>query len=228
MNRLTKQRAPFTQVPNELLNDHTISLKAKGLWALMDSKPDGWTFYESALAKECKEGKEAISSGLDELVEAGWLRRSGGREEGTHRFTAYDYELLVTRDGKAVTENPSRETRDGKPATSNTEERNKEEDIPPVVPQSPLGFDAFWQAYPLKVGKPKALASWNKQKLEAISGDVLGGLDRWKRSSQWKRDGGKFIPHPTTFLNQRRWEDSPEPERAVDPYAPLAGEPVPF
>ncbi|CUW85614.1 helix-turn-helix domain-containing protein [Rhizobium pusense] len=135
MNKLTKQRAPFTQVPNNLLTDACISFKAKGLYALMYSKPDGWTFYEGALAKESRDGKEAVRSGLDELVKAGWLRRSGGREEGTNRFTAYDYELMTSRDVGAVAENPSRETRDGKPATSNTDQNNTDED-PSVSPKT--------------------------------------------------------------------------------------------
>lgn len=117
MNKLTKQRAPFTQVPNALLADPDLSLKAKGLYALMYSKPDGWQFYESALVRESRDGKDAVGSALDELVKAGWLRRCGGRADDTGRFTAYDYELLVRRDGLSVAENPLRETRDGKPAT---------------------------------------------------------------------------------------------------------------
>ncbi|WP_246723992.1 helix-turn-helix domain-containing protein [Rhizobium leguminosarum] len=135
MNKLTKQQAPFTQVPNQLLTDSSITLKAKGLYALMYSKPDNWTFYETALAKECKEGKEAVSAALNELVEAGWLKRSGGRQEGTNRFCAYDYEILATSDGKAVTEKPSREIRDGNPATSNTQPTNIDEENPSVSPK---------------------------------------------------------------------------------------------
>lgn len=80
----------------------------------------------------------------------------------------------------------------------------------PVVPTTL--FEDFWLAYPLKVGKPKALASWRTQKLDGCCEVVIGGLERWKLSPQWRRDSGKFIPHPTTFLNQRRWEDSPEPD----------------
>lgn len=32
-------------------------------------------------------------------------------------------------------------------------------------------------------------------------------MERWKRSADWQRDGGRFIPYPATFLSQRRWED---------------------
>ena len=38
----------------------------------------------------------------------------------------------------------------------------------------------------------------------------MDGLRRQKDSVQWQRDGGKYIPHPSTWLNQRRWEDETE------------------
>ncbi|MBN9219564.1 MAG: helix-turn-helix domain-containing protein [Mesorhizobium sp.] len=118
------------------------------------------------------------------------------------------------------------------PPSENSEENNTRDNTksnnPPVAPKASQLFLQFWSDYPLKVGKPKAAASWRSQKLDQEAISIFAGLNRWKASPQWKRDGGKFIPHPTTFLNQRRWEDSPEPERAVNPYAPLPGEPVPF
>jgi hypothetical protein len=36
-------------------------------------------------------------------------------------------------------------------------------------------------------------------------------------SEQWRRDDGRFIPHPATWLNQRRWEDEAEPAAPFDP-----------
>ena len=29
----------------------------------------------------------------------------------------------------------------------------------------------------------------------------------FKKSKEWKKENGKYIPHPTTWLNQKRWED---------------------
>lgn len=212
MNKLTKQHAPFTQVPNELLTDATLSLKAKGLYALMYSKPDNWTFYETALAKESKDGKDAVSAGLDELVKAGWLKRSGGRQEGTNRFCAYDYELMVSRSGFSVTENPSRESRHGKPATNNTEGSKKEKDTPQPPRGEAVGFEEFWSSYPRKVSKPDALRAWKNLKPDLDA--VLLGLKRWKACEQWTKDGGKFIPYPATWLNRQGWNDAIAGEKA--------------
>lgn len=68
------------------------------------------------------------------------------------------------------------------------------------------GFEKFWSAYPRKEGgRPKALIAWIKAKppLEV----VLKALNWQRRSRQWLKDDGDFIPHPSTYLNQRRWED---------------------
>ena len=37
----------------------------------------------------------------------------------------------------------------------------------------------------------------------------MRGLEAWKNSEGWQKDNGSFIPHPATFLNQRRWQDPP-------------------
>ena len=71
-------------------------------------------------------------------------------------------------------------------------------------------FEKFWNAYPRKVAKPDA-----KKKFEKINPDeqmlqtMLTAIEKSKNSDQWRRDGGQYIPHPSTWLNQRRWEDEP-------------------
>ena len=75
-------------------------------------------------------------------------------------------------------------------------------------------FAEFWIEYPNKVAKPTALKSYRK----AIEGgtehdEIMQGLRRWKGCSQWIKDGGQFIPHPTTWLNQQRWADDVQPNK---------------
>lgn len=77
---------PYTQVPNDVLYDGKLSLKAKGLWAYMNAKPSGWFFSADRIAEECSDGREAILAGLRELVAAGLLlakRKGDGRMEYT-------------------------------------------------------------------------------------------------------------------------------------------------
>ena len=70
------------------------------------------------------------------------------------------------------------------------------------------GFATFWDQYPKKVAKPKAMKEWNKIKpSKQILADLMAGLERQKVSADWQKDGGRFIPHPATWLNGRRWDD---------------------
>ena len=65
-------------------------------------------------------------------------------------------------------------------------------------------FDQFWSAYPKKINKQGALKAF--EKVDVPVETLLAALENHKRSAQWVKDGGQFIPHPTTWLNQRRWE----------------------
>lgn len=75
-----------------------------------------------------------------------------------------------------------------------------------IVTDVDSSFAHFWSLYPRKVAKPKALAIWKKMTpaerdmaTDAIPAHV----------HIWRADGRamKHIPHPTTWLNERRYED---------------------
>jgi hypothetical protein len=62
-------------------------------------------------------------------------------------------------------------------------------------------FESFYLSYPRKVAKPQAKKAWSKNK--CVLAEVLPALEQHKKT--WKDP--QFIPHPATWLNQRRWED---------------------
>lgn len=71
-----------------------------------------------------------------------------------------------------------------------------------------LLFARFWSAYPRKEAKQNALRAFEKiNPDEELLSLMLEAIEKQKRSEQWQEDGGRFIPHPTTWLNGRRWED---------------------
>ena len=72
-------------------------------------------------------------------------------------------------------------------------------------------FDRFWQIYPKKVAKKDARKSWAKLKPSPeIVETILAALERQKQTEQWTKEGGRFIPKPTTWLNGERWQDEIE------------------
>ena len=74
-------------------------------------------------------------------------------------------------------------------------------------------FEKFWSAYPRKAGsKQKAFEAFKKA---GVSLDILlEAIETQKNSAQWSKDNGQFIPHPTTWLNGKRWEDQLAVDRA--------------
>lgn len=67
-------------------------------------------------------------------------------------------------------------------------------------------FDSFWEAYPKKIAKVAARKAWGKiANVDAICPEIIAGIARWSTTPQW--GDVQFVPHPATFLNQRRWED---------------------
>ncbi len=67
-------------------------------------------------------------------------------------------------------------------------------------------FEAFWEIYPRKIAKYYAWKCWyrlnNSQKILAIQA-IPKHVRMWKTSGQ----ESEFLPHASTWLNQRRWED---------------------
>jgi len=79
-------------------------------------------------------------------------------------------------------------------------------------------FKEFWRHYPRKVGKGAAEKAWDKIKPgKALLSLILSALDQQKACEQWKRENGRYIPNPATWLNQKRWEDDIGMEDAPDP-----------
>lgn len=72
-------------------------------------------------------------------------------------------------------------------------------------------FEVFWNSYPKKVGKRSALTKW--QQLKPDLDKCLAAIEHQRKSEQWRKDGGQFIPHPDTWLHQGRWDDGPKVEK---------------
>lgn len=70
---------------------------------------------------------------------------------------------------------------------------------------APDPFDLFWSAYPLKKSKKDARKAFAKVK--APLDTLLAALERQKKTPDWTKDGGRYIPYASTWLNGERWED---------------------
>lgn len=92
------------------------------------------------------------------------------------------------------------------PSEEQSEEQTKEQAASAKAENLSISFGEFWKAYPRKTAKGEAEKAFNKafsrdfNKIE----DAIKGIEAYKKTEQWKQG---FIPHPATYLNQKRWED---------------------
>ncbi|QAY93670.1 phage replication protein [Pseudomonas sp. ACM7] len=84
----------------------------------------------------------------------------------------------------------------------------------PLTPPTPAAsatedlFPKFWKLYPNKKGKANAEKAWKKLKVtDELFALIASGLAKQVVCADWTKDAGKYIPHPTTWLNGKRWED---------------------
>jgi hypothetical protein len=58
------------------------------------------------------------------------------------------------------------------------------------------------------VGKLEAKKAWVKMNGSMPDIETLiAKINELKKSDQWNKDKGQYIPNPATFLNQGRWDD---------------------
>jgi len=72
-------------------------------------------------------------------------------------------------------------------------------------------FSRFYSAYPKKKAKQDAIKAWRKISPEnGLFETIMAAVVKQKRSDDWTRENGRFIPNPASWLNGRRWEDEVE------------------
>lgn len=105
---------------------------------------------------------------------------------------------------------------------------------PLVVPQTPpplratgpsaavldAEFDRFWSLYPRRVGKKAARTAYGRARRTATVEQIARALRSQLPDLQAKEL--QYVPHPSTWLNQGRWEDDllQEPEAPLPPQRP--------
>ena len=72
-------------------------------------------------------------------------------------------------------------------------------------------IDKFWVLYPKKVAKADARKAWLQTKdIRPELTNLLTAITAACKTEAWMKDGGKYIPHPATWLRGERWDDELE------------------
>jgi hypothetical protein len=99
-------RTRYATTPHTLLISRDVSLGAKGLYAFLQDKPDGWDFSIAGIASQLKEGREAVLHATRDLERSGYLHRDKTRDAQGRWDVIYTlYDTPFTVDGFPVTDN---------------------------------------------------------------------------------------------------------------------------
>ena len=121
------------------------------------------------------------------VLDAAWDKATAGRKGG--KKTKAEFKQL------------SKEEKENENEIENETEIEKEDECPGG------GFEAFWELYPVKLGKDKAVAAWKALKPDGQA--VCDGVRKWLQTRQWKENNGRFIPRAAKFLEERHYEHLP-------------------
>ena len=116
------KRDNYSIIANHIFKEKGMSLKSKGLLAMMLSLPDDWSYNVAGLVKLSKDGKDSVMSALKELEQNGYLIRTRMMDE-RGRFAGYQYDIFEEPQSlseEPLTENPNT-------VKPNTEQPNTED-----------------------------------------------------------------------------------------------------
>jgi len=146
-----------------------------------------------------------------EAVDGGWLilNRVKYRDKPNSRA---EYYRKWRRDSQNVARNIVQHSATQCNANETQKEEEKEEEVkkkkPPYNPPAGGMFEQFWKIYPRKIGKGKALESFQKlSPNDELFATIIAAVQQQSKSEQWQQNNGQFIPMPSTWLNQQRWGD---------------------
>lgn len=197
------RRRHFTVLPNDTLEDASLSFKAKGLLAYVLSKPDEWRCNSRQLASVGPDGLFAVRKALEELSKAGYAELVKQRNaDGT---TTSEWHI-TEEPTRARFPNPG-ETNTGEPRPLVSTEEQGLKNNPPTPQRGeqakddyPPDFLACWDIYPRKLEKKNALKAYRARLRAGASPDQL--LHATKHYAEHVTATGtelRFVKHPATF-----------------------------
>lgn len=220
--RICKKDEPFTTILNNVIQNLK-NYEALGLYAYLLSLPDGWIFHKKHLSEHTKIGRDKINKLLKilhshNLIDFVQARCANGA------FAQLDLHIKDGRDFKIndlekpcapFTEKP---LTDNQLLVNSTYKRNinkrniNKENIKSICASDDAqkSFEKFWNLYPRKKNKQRALKLWIQKRCAEKDQLILDKLAlQILHDADWKNI--KYIPHPVTYLNNERWEDEITP-----------------
>lgn len=186
----------YTVLPNGILRDTGLSLKTKGLFAIILSLPEDWDYSVAGLATVAGCGRDAIRSALAEMEKGGYLSRSRSHGDGG-KFTGIVY--TIRDQAEPLSENPTMaeeaplsgfpilaEPMLDEPSSENPTQLNKDIQNKDLInPHSPPEGDKPQRKK--RQRRPKSEPTWKPERFEAFWDYYPRGEDRMGAVAEWDK-----------------------------------------
>lgn len=179
----------------------------------MNSELVAWPGF-GKVATDVGIARSTVIESIKRLVNFGYLIKDRDHDHNSNRYRLGSPESRTFGSPKVrtgvVRESGPAVVRTSGPEFISLKPPNETDSLKP--PNRAERFGAFWTAYPRKEGKAKALKIWQRDKLDSQADQILADIQaRLADPGQWKGKDKQYIPHGSTYLNNRRWEDEWKP-----------------
>ena len=195
----------FVIIDKAFLLNEEISLKAKGLLALLLSYPDNWQFYKAEIVQHTTDKENSLNSGLKELIENGYIVRKQRKDENG-KFEGYEYHVYE----KPSTEKPSTE----KPSTEkpillnnkNTKNKNTKNKNTKTTPSPELvsEFKEWYSKYPHPRNEQQTMKNYINTRKTYSAEQLMTALNNYLAEIEEQHTDKRYIKYSTNFVGQEK------------------------
>lgn len=219
-------------IPKELLYSPELTVNERLLLAeieSLDSDEHGCFATNIHFAKRFKLTKKSVSRLINSLAKKGYIKSEVGKVKGKNggyersiKIVAENFEKLLKKDVTPIlSTGDSLSTAEGiaypQPRGYLSTLRGigqrvykDREYSESTIENTPKGgwFEFFWQLYPKKERKKRASEIFNKIRPDKIlMVKIIKTLEAHKKSKQWLKENGQYIPAAANWLADERWND---------------------
>ena len=140
-------------------------------------------------------------------AQARYYRRQKEKSALTSALTSADAPKEKEKDKENNKENNKSRCTANAPAGESPSSSAEPHDESAAEVNYTLDFEKFWKSYPVRTAKRKCFEIWQIKKLGEKAEQIIDAVEKQKKSAAWKKENGRYIPNPQTYLTGDRWED---------------------
>ena len=160
---------------------------------------------EESLALRWKWSRNKVRRFIEELSSKTIQQIEQQKSPILNKIRIINYDLYQSNDPSETTDGTTERQQTEQQKDTNKNDKKEKNDKNEKNNTDMIEFGHFWDSYPKKIDKQGSIRSFSKAIKKTTLGVMLSALEKQKETSQWQKNEGQYIPNPTTWLNQERW-----------------------